>query len=75
MFGRDVASLKGEIIRQQLQTVLGAVANNLPKEIMEHHRDVTSCVDIVFVNRIPFFMSISKKVRFITAEAQTRVAH
>jgi acetolactate synthase regulatory subunit len=69
MFGRDVASLKGEITRQQLQTVPGAVANSLPKEIMEHHRDIASCVDIMFVNRIPFFMSISKKVRFVTAEA------
>jgi hypothetical protein len=70
MFGRDFASLKGKITRQQLQTVLGAVANNLPKEIMEHCRDVTLCVDIMFVNRIPFFMSISKKVRFATdAEA------
>jgi hypothetical protein len=36
---------------------------------MEHCRDITLCVDIVFVNRIPFFMSISKKVRFVTAEA------
>jgi hypothetical protein len=69
VFGRDVASLKGKITRQQLQTVLGAVANNLPKEIMEHYRDVALCVDIMFVNRIPFFMSISKKVRVITAEA------
>jgi hypothetical protein len=68
MFGRGVASLKGKITRQQLQTVLGAVAKNLPKEIMEHCRDITLCVDIMFVNRIPFFMSISKKVRFITAE-------
>jgi hypothetical protein len=69
MFGRDVASLKGKVTRQQLQTVLGAVANNLPKEIMEHCRDIASCVDIMFVNRIPFFMIISKKVRFMTAEA------
>jgi hypothetical protein len=67
IFGPDVTSLKGKITRQQLQTVLGAVANNLPKEIMEHYCDLTLCVDIMFVNRIPFFMSISKKVRFMTA--------
>jgi hypothetical protein len=58
IFGQDVASLKGKITRQQLQTVLGAVASNLPKEIMQHYRDITLCVDIMFVNRIPFFMLI-----------------
>jgi hypothetical protein len=35
---------------------------------MEHYRDVTLCIDIMFVNRIPFFMSISRKIHFITAE-------
>jgi hypothetical protein len=68
IFGRDVNSLKGKITRQRLQAVLGSVANNIPKEIMEQCRDITLCIDIMFVNRIPFFLSISKKIRFITAE-------
>jgi hypothetical protein len=49
IFGRDVASLEGKITRQQLQGVLAAVANNLPK-------------------RIPFFLSLSKNIHFITAK-------
>jgi hypothetical protein len=68
IFGRDVASLKGKITRRQLQGVLAAVANNLPKQLMENYRDITLCIDIMFVNRIPFFLSISKNIRFITAE-------
>jgi hypothetical protein len=35
---------------------------------MEHYHDITLCIDIMFVNRIPFFLSISKNIRFITAE-------
>jgi acetolactate synthase regulatory subunit len=69
MFGRDVESLKGKITRQQLQAVLSAVANNLPKEIMEHCCNIMLCVDIMFVNPVPFFVSISKRIRFVTAEA------
>jgi hypothetical protein len=68
IFGRDVASLKGKITRRQLQGVLAAVANNLPKQLMENYRDITLRIDIMFVNRIPFFLSISKNIRFITAE-------
>jgi hypothetical protein len=34
-----------------------------------NYRNVTLCIDLMFVNRIPFFMSISQKVHFITAEA------
>jgi hypothetical protein len=54
--------------RQQLQAVLGAVANNLPQEIMENYRNVILCIDIMFVNWIQFFLTISKKLHFITAE-------
>jgi hypothetical protein len=35
---------------------------------MENYRNITLCIDIMFVNRIPFFLSISKNIRFITAE-------
>jgi hypothetical protein len=35
---------------------------------MEHYRDITLCIYIMFVKRIPFFLSISQNIRFITAE-------
>jgi hypothetical protein len=68
IFGRDVDSLKGKITKQQLEAVLGAVANNLPRTIMATYREITLCIDIMFVNQIPFLMSISKHIRFITCE-------
>jgi hypothetical protein len=68
IFGRDVNSLKGKITKQQLKVIIGAVANNLPQTIMEHYREINLCIDIMFVNQIPFFMSISKHIRFLTCE-------
>jgi hypothetical protein len=41
----------------------------IPKNILEHRKNVTLCVDIFFVDRKPFFTSISKKIMFSTAEA------
>jgi hypothetical protein len=40
---------------------------NLPKEIMSQYRAITLCIDIMFVTKIPFFLSISRNIRFITA--------
>jgi hypothetical protein len=69
IFGRDVGSVKGKTTRRQLKGILRSVENsNIPKSIMEHYRYLTVCVDIMFVNKIPFFMSISRNICFITAE-------
>jgi hypothetical protein len=68
IFGRDIGSIKGKTTRRKLKGILGSVANNLPKEIMETYRNVTLCNDIMFVNKIPFFLSISRNIRFITDE-------
>jgi hypothetical protein len=42
--------------------------HGVPREIMERHRDVTLCVDIMFVNQIPFFITISRNIKFGTIE-------
>jgi hypothetical protein len=38
---------------------------------MEQYRLITLCIDIMFVNKIPFFMSISRNIRFVTAAILT----
>jgi hypothetical protein len=55
-------------MRQQVKGTLAAVANNIPREIMVHYRNITLCIDTMFANKIPFFMRISRNIRFITAE-------
>jgi hypothetical protein len=66
IFGRDKDSLKGKTTRQTLGGITTNITN-MPMQIMAQYRDITLCIDIMFVNRIPFFMSISRNVRFITA--------
>jgi hypothetical protein len=38
---------------------------------MEQYRNVTICTDIMFVNSIPFIMTVSRDLKFGTAEALT----
>ena len=35
---------------------------------MSRYRDVVQGADIMYVNKIPFFMSISRNIRFATSE-------
>jgi hypothetical protein len=36
----------------------------VPKELMKLHQEVFLTVDIFFVNKIPFFLSLSRKITF-----------
>ncbi|GAX21402.1 hypothetical protein FisN_28Lu124 [Fistulifera solaris] len=40
----------------------------IPLPIMERYKNVTLCGDVMFVNKIPFFVSISRAIKFGTAE-------
>jgi hypothetical protein len=42
--------------------------SNLPIEIMNHYWNVNLCGDIIFVNKIPFFVTISRHIHFGTLE-------
>ena len=41
----------------------------LPPSVHERYKVVTLTADIMFVNAIPFFVSLSRKIKFGTIEA------
>jgi hypothetical protein len=36
----------------------------VPKDLLKLHREVTMTADIFFVNKIPFFLTLSRKICF-----------
>jgi len=42
--------------------------DDLPREIMERHGDVTLAIDVMFINRIPFVIMTSCNIHFGTAK-------
>ena len=67
IFGPDIESLKGKTVRRQPpQVEVDEVV--LPRTIKQHYQEVTLGCDIMFVNKIPFLMSISRHIRFGTAQ-------
>ena len=58
IWGPDIGSLKGKTTWRKVPHVR-AQPENIPLPIMEKYRNITLCVDIMYVNGIAFFMSIS----------------
>lgn len=41
---------------------------DVPLVIMERYRNITLAIDIMFINKVPFFITISRNVKFRTVE-------
>jgi Reverse transcriptase (RNA-dependent DNA polymerase)/Zinc knuckle len=67
IFGPDIGSLKGKTTRGQPNKVRPTMID-LPSDLVQQYKDVVLCADIMFVNRIPFLVTLSRKIRFGTAE-------
>jgi hypothetical protein len=67
IFGPDVGSLKGKTVHKAATSV-DVNTVDLPATVMSHYQDIVLAADIMFVNGIPFFVTISRNIKFGTAE-------
>jgi hypothetical protein len=66
-FGPDVGSLKGKTVRRTGEHVQH-VGITVPSELMAMYRKVTIGADIMFVNKLPFLVTISRNIKFCTVQ-------
>jgi hypothetical protein len=67
IFGPDIGSLKGKTVRKPQKAVIES-NTPIPRDIYERYKMVTLCIDIMYVNNIPFLTSISRHLHFGTVE-------
>ena len=67
IFGPEVGSLKGKTVRKTPAAVESDILA-IPESIMLRYQKVTVSGDIMFVNKLPFFVTISRHIKFSTAE-------
>ncbi|KAG7373144.1 hypothetical protein IV203_033868 [Nitzschia inconspicua] len=65
VFGPNLGSLKGKTVHRPSSHV-HSHTDPVPPEILDRHRDVTLATDIMFVNKIPFLLTVSRNLRFVT---------
>jgi hypothetical protein len=63
IWGPSVAALKGKTARKRPEPVKTEIVS-IPKEIHELHKEVTLTINIFFVNKIPFFLTLSRVLYF-----------
>ena len=67
IFGPPLGALKGKTVRTTPAQV-NANIDPVPTEILSHHCKLTLLIDIMFVNKVPFFVTMSRDLKFITVD-------
>jgi hypothetical protein len=63
IWGKNIATLKGKTTRSKMQLVARDYVK-VPKELLKLHKEVFLTTDIFFMNKIPFFLTLSRKICF-----------
>ena len=73
IFGPELGLLKGKTVRRNpLKVDTNMTYTPLPPSVHERYQEVTLSADIMYVNKIPFFVTVSRKIKFGTIEALDR---
>jgi hypothetical protein len=67
IFGPNIGSIKGKTT-YTTQEYVKSYTQDIPQEIMDKHGEVILAIDIMFINKIPFLMIMSRNIHFGTAE-------
>ncbi len=65
IWGPNIAALKGKTTRTKPEHVMTVIVE-IPVEIRTLHRLVMMSIDVFFVNKIPFLITLSRKICFTT---------
>jgi hypothetical protein len=68
IFGPEVGCLKGKMARKKAP-IVEENRYGIPASILSRYRDITLCVDVMYINGISFLVTVSKHIHFGTVEA------
>ncbi len=62
-----LATIRGKTVRRHPKRVITDYVN-IPRLLMDKNQQVTLAADVMFVNSVPFLVSISRNINLITIE-------
>ena len=65
--GPDIAGVRGKLVRRDPQRVITDYVG-IPRDFLKLHTHVTLIANVMFVNNIPFLVTLSCGIKFVTAE-------
>ena len=63
IFGRSMASLKGKSTRSKPKPVIRDDIQ-IPEEIYNKNSNLDLCIDVIYINRVAFLVSIDKQIKY-----------
>ena len=71
VFGPDVGALKGKTTRRSPPPppIVDSPVSVDTTSILEHYGEITLCVDLMYVNKVPLLVTLSRNIKFGTMEA------
>jgi hypothetical protein len=67
LFCDEIATLRGKTVRNTPDAMMADYVE-IPKEILDLNKAVTIAADVMFMNGLPFVVTISQKIKFATTE-------
>ena len=67
IYGPNVFALKGKTTNRKVDHVVAPITR-IPKEILKDYKNITLCIDVMFVNGIKFLLTVSRNIDFVTAQ-------
>jgi hypothetical protein len=64
IWGKNIAALKGKTTRSKPNPSVARDFVKVPVALMDLHKEVFLTIDIFFVIKIPFFLTLSRKICF-----------
>ena len=68
ILGPNLGSLKGKTTRKTPGRLTINTLDDLPDGMLEEHGNVSLTVDIMYINKIPFIVTLSRAIHFGTIE-------
>ena len=68
LFRPNIGAMKGKTTRRGPPIIDSPVSVDTTS-ILEHYREVTLCVDLMYVNEVPLLVALSHNIKFGTMEA------
>jgi hypothetical protein len=67
IFGPDLPSVRGKTVQRAPAPVVGDYVA-VPRSLVDANKTVTLAADVIFVDGTAFLLTVSRRIKFVTAE-------
>jgi hypothetical protein len=65
--GPDLANIRGKTVHRKPEHICTEIVE-IPQQILSNQQNVTLSADVMFVNQVPFLVSLSRNINLTTIE-------